>query len=134
MVMNYKINFPALVIGESSIDKINYRYLVGDKRYMSKGYKNVLIVDILGNCFDTERVVQSGGLSLFYSIKLIGVIVRIKPVLKKPVYTILINDLRNKLIAIIEKSPKKFSALSDSHTLINEIKKCNTCADIINLF
>jgi hypothetical protein len=132
--MNLEIKFPALVISKSFIDKINYRYLVCDKRFISVGFKNVLIIDVLGNCFDTERVVQNGGLSLLYSIKLVGIIVRIKPVLKKPVYTIPLRDLQNILIAIIEDHPKKFSALGNSRELIIEIKSAATYNAIINLF
>jgi hypothetical protein len=101
---------------------------------MSKGYKNVLIVDILGNCFDTERVVQSGGLSLFYSIKLVGLMVKINPVLKRPQFIISIDELKNKLIEIIKKYPKKYAALSDSKTLIYEIEKCNSYEEIVNIF
>ena len=99
-MQSIEINFPALVVSESSIDKINYRYLVGDKRDISEAYKNVLIIDSLGNCFETERVEKNGGLSLFYSIKLVGLIVRIKPILKKLVYRISLVMLQDKLISI----------------------------------
>lgn len=132
--MSDKINFPALVISASSIDKLTYRYLVGDKRLLSRGFRNVQIVDILGNCHDTERVVQSGGLSLFYSIKLVGYMVKVSPILKQPVYKISIPDLRNKLITIVRSYPKKFSALRDKVSLIEQLENSMTYSELINSF
>jgi hypothetical protein len=132
--MGYKINFPALVIDKSSIVRINYRFLVGDKRLIRQGYRDVLIVDSEGNCFDTKEVEQSGGLSLYYSIKLIGLMVKLNPVLKQPVFKISIEELKGKLIALVNKHPQKFSALLPKQTLIQEIKEANSYIAIINIF
>ncbi len=81
--MNVRIVYPAIVIGVNTIDKINYRYLVADKRYLSTAFRNVRIVDYEGNLFDIPKVEKSGGLDLFYSVKLFGYIVKVKPFLKE---------------------------------------------------
>jgi hypothetical protein len=129
-----KICFPALVIGKSSIDKIKYRYLVADKRYIPKAFRNVLIVDVNGRCFDTDGVTQSGGLSLFYSIRLIGYIVKVDPVLRQPVFTIDLSVLKKKIIDIITHNPAKFYQLSDTASLVDSVARCKSFEDIIDLF
>lgn len=132
--MNIEINFPALVIGKSSIDKINYKYLVSDKRYISQAYKDVKIVDSSGNCFNVERVKKIGGINLFYSLKLLGLMVRVEPVLKESAYKISVEGLKKILIDLIEKYPQKFTALSDSRSLIGDVQKSETYSRIMNLF
>lgn len=132
--MKEKINFPALVIGKSKIDKVNYSYLVADKRYVSIAFKDVLIVDVQGNCFDTEKVVQDGGFDFFYSIRLIGCIVRVKPILKQPVYKINIQELKNRMVHIIKLYPSNFFQISDTASLVDQVNSSVTFNELINLF
>ena len=132
--MDKEICFPALVISDSKIDRINYRYLVCDKRYINLGYKNVLIIDSEGYCFDVQRVVQSGGISLWYSLKLIGLLVRVKPVLKKQIFVIPLTDFRDRLIEIVKRHPRNFSSLDTAEPLIERLKRSPTYLDIINIF
>lgn len=103
--MNINIVFPAIVIGSNSIDKINYRYLVADKRYLSTAFKNVKIVDHEGKLFDVIRVENDGGLDLFYSIKLIGHIVRVKPILRGQVKKIDVESLKKNINGDCSKQP-----------------------------
>lgn len=132
--MNYDIKFPALVIGKSSINKINYPYLLGDKRMINQGYKNVLIVDTEGNCFDIEKVEQSGGINWLYSIKLIGLMVRLNPILKRAVFAISLDELKHKLIEIVNQNSKRFESLFPREMLVNEIRRCKSYNEIINIF
>jgi len=132
--MDKQIHFPALVITDNSIDKLNYRYLVGDKRYVSKGFRDVLFVDSKGNCFDVERVTQVGGFSLYYSIKLVGYMVRIGPILKQPVYDIDLQGLKEMLTEIIKKHPKRFAAMYDGTSLTRKVNQAETIPELIDMF
>ena len=129
-----KIRFPALVISKNSIDKLNYRYLVGDKRYIGTGFRNVLFIDSDGNCFDTETVVQDGGIDFLYSIKLVGLMVRVKPILNQPVYPIDLQNLKEKLASIVVHHPKRFSDLMDSRSLIREINQSKSMKELFDIF
>jgi hypothetical protein len=133
-MMDKSIQFPALVISKASIDRLGYKYLVGDKRLLKTGFKDVLIVDSAGSCFDVERVVQTGGLSLYYSITLVGYMVRIGPVLKQPVYDVNVEQLREMLIGIIKDHPTMFRKLLPSKMLIEEVKKAQSVRQLIDLF
>lgn len=126
--------FPALVIGAKSVDKINYRYLVADKRYLSTAFRNVRIVDYDGKIFDVEKVQQDGGVDLFYSVKLVGYIVKVKPILQKPVEEIDLNNLKAMLIKIVKENPRQFSALLDSPILIREIESKTSISQIIDIW
>lgn len=132
--MDKSIQFPALVISKGSVDRLGYKYLVGDKRLLNTGFKDVLIIDSSGSCFDVERVVQTGGLSLYYSITLVGYMVRIGPVLKQPVYAINVEQLQEMLIGVIKSHPRMFSNLLPSKTLIEEVKKAESIRQLIDLF
>ena len=132
--MEIKIHFPALVISKNSIDKLNYRYLVGDKRYIGTGFRNVLFVDADGNCFDTKTVVQDGRIDFWYSLKLVGLIVRLKPILKQPVYPIDLQNLKEKLTSVVAQHPKRFSDMMDSKSLINEINQSKSMKELFDIF
>jgi hypothetical protein len=132
--MERSIQFPALIIGKGSIDRLGYKYLVGDKRLVNTGFRDVLIVDSTGCCFDVERVVQTGGVSLYYSIRLVGYMVKIGPVLKQPVYDIALERLQEMLIEIIKKHPRTFRNLLPSKMLVEEVKKAGSIRQLIDLF
>lgn len=132
--MNDIIHFPALVIGKSSVDTINYRYLVADKRFLDFAFKDVLIIDNDGQCFDVKEVVQAGKVDWFYSIKLIGLIIPVKPILAGPVKKISLSDLKNLIALAIKKNPQRFSSISDSNILISEVMECLTYTEIMKLF
>lgn len=132
--MNKQICFPALVIKGTEINKISYKYLISDKRYLNIAYKDVLIVDQLGNCFELSGVKQTGGISLIYSIKLIGFIVKVEPILKKTIYQISLDEFRTKIIDILENSSNKFSNFGGKEWLINQVKKANSYEQIIQVF
>ena len=134
MNIKHKISFPALVINKSKIDKIKYKYLVCDKRFIEVAFRQVLIIDALGKCFEVERIVQSGGVSIFYSLKLIGIIVKVEPILNKPVYEISLEKLKDILINIIDKSPSNVLALDSPERLRKKLRLCSTILDTINVF
>lgn len=132
--MKEKINFPILVLSKDFVVKLNYKYLVSDKRFISTGFKKVLIIDSQGKCYDVQKVEQDGGLDIYYSIALFGYIVPVKPVLSQPVYNIELKEFKDKIIEIVDRHPYKFSSICDSETLIQEINHCNTFSELINLF
>lgn len=132
--MQKKITFPALVIGRLSVDKINYRYLVCDKRLIYKAFKDVLIIDSLGNVFDTLGIRKIGGVSFFYSAKLLGLIVKVEPILKRPVYEITSEDLKKILISLVDKSPKEFLNWPDQDALKKQINMSGSYQEIMSLF
>jgi hypothetical protein len=132
--MNNNISFPAIVINRATIDKINYKHLVCDKRILNSAFRHVLIVDSLGKCFDIEKVIQSGGINLFYSLRLIGIMVKVEPVLNKPVYEIAIEELKNILIEIIRRNPANFLALNSPDTLIAKLKSCSSFKEVVDVF
>ena len=132
--MDNKIKFPALVISKNNVDKLNYTSLVANKAYVSKAFKDVLIVDFEGKCFETIEIKQSGGISILDSIKLFTKVVKVTPVLSKDVYFIDLNLLKDKLISVIWSNPKGFSNLDNIESLIANIQNCKRIEDVFKIF
>ena len=128
------MKFPALVISTDNIDLIRYRYFVADIRYINVGYKDVMIVDLNGDLYLVDGVKKSGGVSVWDSIKNMGWLVKIEPILKKPVKKIKLDELKEIVSNIIKRYPKKFSNLSDKSSLLGFIDKSKTIKELIEVF
>jgi hypothetical protein len=131
--MNSAISFPALVIGKS-IDRINYHYLVADRRMIHLAYRDVLLIDQEGNCFEMEGIRQEGGLSIYYSIVLVGKMVRVAPVIKKAIYHLPLDLVKDLLISWIQTHPNRLSAIADDQDIINDIHVSRTYLELIKSF
>ena len=132
--MDASISPPALVIGGSSIDKIRYRYLVADKRLISQAFRNVRIVDSKRQCLDIERVIQAGGLDLLYSLKVVGYMVRVDPILKRPVFRMDLEELKGVILTLVEREPYPFNALMCKEDLKQEVCNAESLERLIAVF
>ena len=130
--MNTEITFPALCIGNTSIDRLNYQYLVSGKKFMHVAYKNVSIIDTQGNCFEMEGVEHCGGISIIDSIQNFGTLFKVKPKLKIPVHFINVIDFRNKIAETLKRNPKMLLNMQIAE--IRDLGNYHTYIDLINLF
>jgi hypothetical protein len=83
------MNFPIAVFekNDEALHFLNYKVLIGDKR-LSTGYINVEIIDSKGCLYKVLSVKKDSKIRILDSIKHVGLMVELYPVLKEREYQI----------------------------------------------
>ncbi|MBD3906402.1 hypothetical protein NAL32_20970 [Chryseobacterium sp. Ch-15] len=129
------MKFPILVF-DRGIDLIvlDYKFLMGDVRLINQSFRNVEVVDSLGNLYKIKNVIKDSGINLIESIKKVGLMVRLKPVLEEGVTHISLIELQNKIVNYVSANPKKWEHLDNIQNLKETIYFAKNYEELIRIF
>ncbi len=92
------MKFPILVIDKkNNLIVLDYKFLMGDVRLINQAFCNVEIVDSIGNLYKIKNVIKGSRINLIESIKKVGLMVRLKPILENDVEQITLIQLQDKI-------------------------------------
>ncbi|MBA5246529.1 hypothetical protein H1R16_10425 [Marnyiella aurantia] len=133
--MKKNMKFPILVF-DRGIDLIvlDYKFLMGDVRLINQAFRNVEVVDSLGNLYKIKNVIKDSGINLIESIKKVGLMVRLKPILEEDVTQINLIELQNKIVNYVSANPKKLKHLDDIQNLKETIYSTKNYEELIRIF
>lgn len=131
------MNFPILVF-DRGIDLIvlDYKFLMGDIRLVDQAFRNVEVVDSSGNLYKIKKVIKDSGINLVESIKKVGLMVRLKPILEQDVKQISLVQLKDKIFEYVSANPKKWKDLDldNSQNLKEAIYSAGSYEELIKYF
>ena len=113
---------------------LDYPFLMGDKRLFKKAFKNVNVIDSKGLLYKVNRVEQMGGILPWYSIKFMGLMVRLNPICEKEPSQISLGELKSRVSNHVEQNKRFWSPLNDGRGLKTMIKEALTFEELIKMF
>lgn len=129
------MKFPILVF-DRKLDLIvlNYKFLMGDVRFVNQAFRNVEVVDSTGNLYKIKGVIKDSGINLIESIKKIGLMVRLKPILKEDVKKISLVEFQDKIFKYVSSNPQKWQHLDNMENLKGIIYSTKSHEELIRIF
>jgi len=130
------MKFPIIVFEKD--DKImyalDYPFLMGDKRFIDVGFKKVTMIDSHGNVFNVDGVLQDSGLLLWQSIKLAGLIVKLKPIIKGDVGKIRLETLKERVMRHVKSNSANWSSIDAPNRIERRVEKAKNFEELIRIF
>ncbi|WP_298758947.1 hypothetical protein [uncultured Psychroserpens sp.] len=114
------------------MDFMNYKVLIGDKRYAGKHHAD--IVDSDGYLYKLTEVKVKGRTRIIDSIRLGGNIVEFEPVLSETEKPIELSIFKNMVIEYLKRKKNDYSALDHYKNLINEVNSKDDFESIMKIF
>ncbi len=129
------MKFPILVIDKkNNLIVLDYKFLMGDVRLINQAFCNVEIVDSIGNLYKIKNVIKGSRINLIESIKKVGLMVRLKPILENDVEQITLIQLQDKIFEYVSSNPKKWEYLDNIKNLKKIIYSTKNYEELIRIF
>jgi hypothetical protein len=134
--MTNELVFPILVFDKKTkrMIALDYKYLMGDVRYIHVAFKGAVIIDSEGKVFKVKGVEKASGIKWWSSILKVGLMVKLKPILDSPIEHINLEELKHKIMEHVEKHPNHWLALDTVEGIQEMINQAQTFAEVIRIF
>ena len=110
-------------------------YLMCDKRLLKNSiFKDAEIVDTLGVLHFFEDIEPISGILIGQSIKRIGLMVKIQPIIKKNPENITLDVLKERIKKNVVKNKQQWSGLNDGRGVVTMIDETQSFEELILLF
>lgn len=128
--------FPIILFekNDSKMFSLNYKFLMGDIRHKGIGFKKVDIIDSTGRLIHVKDVEQVSGLKLWESIKLVGLIVKLNPIVEGEVSYITLNELKNRVLQHLSRHVSDWSYLGPPSEIEQSVERASSFKDLIMVF
>jgi hypothetical protein len=133
--MHTIIKLPVLHIQDEFVSRTDGRHFSGGKvTDGSIGYVNSILIDCEGNCFEVERVISGNRISIWDSIKQFQLMYHLTPVLRRDPYKIPLQELKEMLIILVKKHPRKYRSFLPVSMIVEDIGKMTTYEELVRYF
>lgn len=130
------MTFPVIVFERSDkkIFSLDYKFLMGDMRFVDVAFKNVEVVDSAGKVFKLTGVSKASGLRLLESIKLVGLIVKLIPIIEGDVKDISLSELQDRIFTHVSTNAKHWLVLDTLEGMKERIYSSKNFEELIKIF
>ncbi len=130
-----QITFPVIVFTENDKNMygLNYPFLMGDERFLDKAFKNTQIIDSEGIIYFIDSVIKDSNVLFWQSIKLMGRIVKFKPIYKLEPEKISLEDFKFRVKKNIHKNNRDLESKGGKGFISNLIDESTSFAEVIEI-
>lgn len=134
--MTTELKFPIIIFekDDRKMYALDYKFLMGDIRYIDVAFKNVEVIDSKGSLYKLKGVKKASGIKILESLKLVGLIVKLEPLIDGEVGSVSLSFLKERALKQVSSNSKYWLSIDTVEGMKARIDSAESFEELIRIF